>query len=489
MKQKQVLIHNKVEIVEDREDIVWAMDENYKLTAFNSCFKSLLKKEGIGKAERGMDLKKVYSSGFFFSPCEQGCERALKRYATTSKHTFEDNGKIVVHEFSFQPFMNSSGEVVGCCIWQKDISKEIDNNHRLRDSERKYREAQEVADVGHWNWDMQKDEITWSDQLYRIFGQDPETFHAHYGSLMEIIHPEDREIFDDDVKKCINQRVVHDIVHRIVVHQGEIRYVHQKGRAFYDMDGRPYRMSGTTQDVTKDVLSRHQIMEQNHELQNFVRIISHNLRGPISNLLMLSKIYEWGKDEVNDDIVRKIENTTEALDQTIKDLHLSLSLKSADKEKFRNVPLKDVMKDVDGLLSEEILKNKASIQTDFAKADLVFGAKSYVVNIFYNIILNAINYAKQDVPAEIQIKAEKTEKSVVLSFTDNGIGMDLTPEKERKIFDMYGRLSGATEGKGFGLYLVKTQVEAMDGTIEVESKKDVGTTFRIIFPNNTVTSS
>jgi len=224
------------------------------------------------------------------------------------------------------------------------------------------------------------------------------------------------------------------------------------------------------------------IVEQNHELQNFVRIISHNLRGPISNLLMLSKIYEWGKDEMNDDIVRKIETTTEALDQTIKDLNLSLSLKSADKEKFREVFLKDVMKDVDGLLSEEISRNKASVETDFSNVDSVFGAKSYVVNIFYNLILNAIHYAKENVPAVIQVTGQKSPETITLQFSDNGIGMELTPERERKIFDMYGRLSGITEGKGFGLYLVKTQVEAMDGKISVVSQKDIGTTFSISFP-------
>jgi signal transduction histidine kinase len=71
---------------------------------------------------------------------------------------------------------------------------------------------------------------------------------------------------------------------------------------------------------------------------------------------------------------------------------------------------------------------------------------------------------------------------MVIQFSDNGIGMELTPERERKIFDMYGRLSGVTEGKGFGLYLVKTQVEAMEGKISVESEKDLGTTFTISFP-------
>lgn len=477
MKQKNAFIQNKVEIVEDRNDIVWAMDENYKLTDFNTSFSALLKRNGSITVERGIDLRKVFKTSSFFDPCEQGCERALNRYATTSKHTFEENGEIVVHEFSFQPFMNSSGDIVGCCVWQKNITQEVNNNHRLLDSERKYREAQQVADVGHWNWDMIKNEITWSDQLYRIFGQEPGTFNADYESVKAIIHPEDRQVFDEDVNRSIKENVPHDIIHRIVVLDGEVRYVHQKGKAYYNEEGKPYRMSGTAQDVTKEVLSNHQILEQNHELQNFVRIISHNLRGPISNLLMLSKIYEWGKDEMNDDIVRKIEHTTEALDQTIKDLHLSLSLKSADKEKFREVSLRAVMKDVDGLLSEEIIKSKATVKTDFSGGETVFGAKSYVVNIFYNLILNAINYAKDEVPANIKIVSEETENNVVLKFVDNGIGMELTPEKERKIFDMYGRLSGATIGKGFGLYLVKTQVEAMEGKIEVESTKGEGSTF------------
>ena len=483
MKRKQVFIQNEIEIVEDRADLVWAMDKHYRLTAFNTSFKTRLKQNGLGEAERGMDLIEVYQSDFFFDPCEQGCERALNRYATTSKHTFVEDGNTVVHEFSFQPFMNSSGDVVGCCVWQKEITQEVDNNHRLLDSEQKYREAQEVANVGHWNWDIVENEITWSDQLYKIFNQDSQTFNANYESLVEIIHPEDRKAFNEDVTKCIKENTLHDIVHRIVVGNGEHRYVHQKGRAYYNKEGQAYRMSGTTQDVTKDVLVNQQIVEQNHELQNFVRIISHNLRGPISNLLMLSKIYEWGKDEVNDDIVKKIEHTTEALDQTIKDLHLSLSLKSADKEKFREVFLKEVIKDVDGLLAEEIAKHKATLKTDFSKADVVFGAKSYVVNIFYNLILNAINYGKEGVPAKIEIATEKTEENVVLRFSDNGIGMELTPEKERKIFDMYGRLSGATEGKGFGLYLVKTQVEAMDGKIGVESEIGKGTTFTISLPN------
>ena len=481
MKEKQILIHNKIEIVEERGDVVWAMDNDFKLTAFNSSFEQRLKDEQLGTAKKGMDLRSIYQKGIFFSPCEQGCERALNRYATTSEHTFLHNGNTVVNEFSFQPFMDSAGHVIGCCVWQKDITSELDNIHRLQESEQKYREAQEITNVGHWNWDMAKDEITWSDQLFRVFGQDPGKFEATYGALMEIIHPDDRDAFNDDVDNAINQKVAHDIVHRIVVNGGEIRYVHQKGKAFYNADGNPYRMSGTTQDVTKDISAKQQIVQQNNELQNFVRIISHNLRGPISNLLMLSKIYEFGKDEMNDDLVKKIEHTTEALDQTIKDLNLSLSLKSADKESFREVQFSGVMKDVNGLLSEEFNQRKAKVQSDFSEAESMVGIKSYLVNIFYNLMLNALNYSKENVNPEIRISSEDVGSAVILRISDNGIGMELTPERERKIFDMYGRLSGETEGKGLGLYLVKTQVETMNGKIHVISEKEVGTTFILQF--------
>lgn len=481
MKEKQILIHNKIEIVEDRGDAVWAMDSDYRLTAFNSSFELRLREEQLGDAKKGMDLRPIYEKGVFFSPCDQGCDRALNRYATTSEHTFLHNHETVVHEFSFQPFMDSSGNVIGCCIWQKDITGELDNIHRLEESEQKYREAQEIANVGHWNWDMVRDEITWSDQLFRIFGQEPGKFEATYGALMEIIHPDDREAFNSDVEKCIGNKAPHDIVHRIVVNEGEIRYVHQNGKAFFDDHGVPYRMSGTTQDVTKDVLANQQIVNQNHELQNFVRIISHNLRGPIANLLMLSKIYEFGRDDMNDDIVRKMELTTEALDQTIKDLNLSLSLKNANRESFREVQFSEVMKDVDGLLVEEVLKRKALVQTDFSEAESIVGIKSYFVNILYNLILNALNYAKDNVRPEIQISTEDAGTAIILRVSDNGMGMELTPERERKIFDMYGRLSGETEGKGLGLYLVKTQVETMNGKIHVASEKEVGTTFILQF--------
>ena len=217
MKHKHILIDNKVEIVEDRDDAVWAMNVDYKLTAFNASFGDRLSKAGWGKPERGMDLRPVYQSAYFFNPSSKGCAQALDRYPTTSKHTFEKNGELTVHEFSFQPFMDNSGEVIGCCIWQKDISQAVKNIHKLQESERRYREAQEITVFGHWNWDIREDKISWSNQLFRIFEQEPGKFEATFDALMKIIHPEDRDGFVEDVQDSIKKNRMHDVDRKSVV--------------------------------------------------------------------------------------------------------------------------------------------------------------------------------------------------------------------------------------------------------------------------------
>jgi len=481
LKEKQVRINNDKEALKAKNDAVWAMDKSFLLTAFNAPFSERFKKEFHKDPHIGIDLRPYYRKSIFFKTCEQGCDRALDRYATTSRQSVGDNDGTEVLEFFFQPYMDASGAVVGCCVWQKSISKEVENVIRLKEVERKYKEAQQIGNMGHWSYDVLKNEITWSDQVFKIYDQVPGEFKANSEALVELIHREDREAFIEDVKRCMEEKLPHDITNRIIVRDGGVRYLHHKGRAFYNTDNEPIRIAGITLDVTKEVLANQQIVQQNNELQNFIRIISHNLRGPISNLLMLSKIYEFGKDEMNDDLLRKIEQTTEALDQTIKDLSLSLSLKNASKEQFKKISMSHVMKDVDALLAEDISKSKADIRTDFSKADTIFGLKGYLVNIVYNLVLNAIHYSKDGVAPIIDIFTEETEDAIILNVSDNGIGMDLTPERERKIFDMYGRLSGATEGKGLGLYLVKTQVEAMDGKIEIKSEKDIGSTFLVSF--------
>ncbi|MBS9461436.1 PAS domain-containing sensor histidine kinase [Flagellimonas sp. 389] len=463
------------------DDVTWSINQDYQLTFFSHSFEQQFVNDFQIAPEIGMDLRSLGLNDVFFHACSKGYAAALKGKPLVYLSTIQKDGRGKVFELSFLPFHNVSGEVLGCCMQQKDVTAESEALQLLEDRDRKYKEAQEIANVGHWNWDMLKNEISWSDQLFRVFGQKPGNFEATYEALMDIIHPEDREAFNADVETSIKENVLHDMVHRIMLGENDVRYVHQKGRAYYNSNGKPIRMSGTTQDVTSEILANQRIVEQNKELEHFVHVVSHNLKGPISNLLMLLSVYNWGRDTENDIILKKFETTSKALHQTMKDLNLSLSLRSVDKERFRDIYFESAMEDVLGLLSEEIVKTGTSITMRFSKAPTMKGVKSYVVNILYNLILNAITYKQEGRTPKVRISTMLKEGSLILTVADNGIGIKLTPEREKKIFDMYGRLSGKTEGKGLGLYLVKTQAEAMNGRIGVKSETGIGSSFTIRF--------
>ena len=111
--------------------------------------------------------------------------------------------------------------------------------------------------------------------------------------------------------------------------------------------------------------------------------------------------------------------------------------------------------------------------------DRLYTVKSFLQSILLNLMSNALKYKRKEVPLEISIDARiSEEKTLCLSFTDNGLGIDLEKNKD-KIFGIYKRFHPHIEGKGLGLHLVKTQVDLLGGEIEITSEVDKGTTFKI----------
>lgn len=238
----------------------------------------------------------------------------------------------------------------------------------------------------------------------------------------------------------------------------------------------------TTIDLTEKKNAEKEILRQYEELQNFVYILSHNIRGPISSIMGLVQIYEKGNEDLNEEIIAGIDTTTKLLDETIKDLNQSLSLKRTSQSTYEMVPLREMADGLLQLLAEDIKKTKAVIEFDFSQEPMVYGIKSYFSNIFYNLIDNAIKYREKSRPLKVILESRSVSQDTVeIKITDNGQGMNLEADRKKRIFDMYGRLGTHIDGKGMGLYLVKTQVEALGGTIDVESKPEKGTTFVLTF--------
>ncbi|OQD41696.1 hypothetical protein BUL40_13925 [Croceivirga radicis] len=464
-------------VIDNTEDAIWSLDKNFNLLTANKTYLSK-----ISKIDSSIIIGSNVRNRFYFGENIHDYNNVFEGKSFSKTYKTIKSGVTNHYELHFYPITENE-KIIGCCIRQCDVTQLHKTIQDLQHGEEKLREAQQIADFGNWFWNIEEDEIYISEHLNNIFAI-PKEFQKEYLTfpfLVNLIHPDDREAFDITIKNSIVSREPHDIIYRVIV-GGKLKFIHQKGKAFYKDDDalKAYRMAGTAQDVTKTIIANQKIENQNKELQNFIYILSHNLKRPIANILALQSLYEEGDNETNDGIMTNIQACCVALNTTIKDLNLSLSLKEISKEDFTEVDVCEILDDIQVLLNKDIIDTKAKIYTKITQ-DKIMGVKSYFVNIFYNLVLNSLKYHNPDTPLTIKISVFKNRNAIVVKIEDNGLGMLLTPERKKKIFDMYGRLSGKTKGKGLGLYLVKTQVEAMNGSIDVESEVGIGTTMILHF--------
>lgn len=225
------------------------------------------------------------------------------------------------------------------------------------------------------------------------------------------------------------------------------------------------------------------LSKQNQDLEQFSYIISHNLRAPVARILGLMNIFD--RSEVvqahNQQVMSYLEKATQNLDEVIKDLTQIISIRknlTSIKEQV------DIEQEFDNELNYfigEIQLSQITIVRDF-QIKHINSVRSYIQSILFNFISNAIKYRSEKRKLIIHVSTTKIDDLFLLSFQDNGIGMDLTNTDPYKIFGLYQRMHDHVEGKGLGLYLVKTQVEFLNGTVEVESQVNVGTTFKVYLP-------
>ena len=132
----------------------------------------------------------------------------------------------------------------------RDITERKRGEESLRDSEHRLREAQRVAHIGDWNFDLVGNVLTWSDEIYRIFEIDPEKFGASYEAFMEVVHPDDRELVDNAYTESVRNRTTYNVEHRLLMKDGRLKWMNERGETYYGEDGKPLRSFGTVHDIT-----------------------------------------------------------------------------------------------------------------------------------------------------------------------------------------------------------------------------------------------
>jgi PAS domain S-box-containing protein len=237
------------------------------------------------------------------------------------------------------------------------------------------------------------------------------------------------------------------------------------------------------QEKEKEQLIR-ELTQNNKDLKQFSYITSHNFRAPLSNLTGLLYLIEDIpiENEELKEILNGFKKSTQLLNETINDLVKVVIIKDNPSIQKEEIIVNEVFENVFFQLNNQIQLHKPILIIEMEKQTMLKINKAYLESILLNIVSNAIKYRSNERKLKISIKVQSNENCVILEIEDNGIGIDMIKNKD-KIFGLYQRFHNYPDSKGLGLYLVKSQVEAMGGTIEVESFVNKGTKFTIKFNN------
>ena len=192
--------------------------------------------------------------------------------ARTQKHAKIDthrkcNGELIQVEISSHQFSYQEKEcsIIVC----NDVTAREYALQQFRDNEVKLLNAQKIAKLGYWQQDFGSDNLYWSDEVYNIWGADPKSFKVSYEAFLDSIHPDDKETFITQQKESLNIGKEYDVEHRIILHDGSIKWVNEKGKILKDLDGKPILFEGTVQDITRQktlALS----LEQSNQRYNYL---------------------------------------------------------------------------------------------------------------------------------------------------------------------------------------------------------------------------
>nr|WKN38079.1 sensor histidine kinase [Tunicatimonas sp. TK19036] len=287
--------------------------------------------------------------------------------------------------------------------------------------------------------------------------------------LEERIIERTQEISDQNEELLSQQEIIEELNHLLIQYS----------------EGLEEEITRRTNEITK---ANKRLVQQNSSLEQFASIVSHKLRGPIAQILGLVGILDNTKlTNHNNQCLTHLEEAAERLDTVIRDLNETLVYRNISENESENISIKEVVQNVLNKKEPELLNAHVLVRNQVALDVEVRAIKPYLESALEHLVSNAIKFRSEERCLEITFSFRQQEDQIILSIADNGIGIDLEKYQD-KIFGLYQRFHLHQEGKGVGLYLVRTQVEMMEGHIEVSSAVGKGTVFDLYLNASTSTT-
>ncbi|RZK40969.1 MAG: PAS domain-containing sensor histidine kinase [Hymenobacter sp.] len=370
-----------------------------------------------------------------------------------------------------------------------DVSHEKQVQAQAEELAEHYRQILSNQSVYIVKTDTQGDYTFANDYFYERFGYAEDILGT--SSLLSIVE-EDRAKCLEAVMQCFAQpEVRHQVILRKMARDNTVKSNHWELKGILDEHGRLLEILCVGYDVTLLVenLQKQQHLldvtsQQNLRLQNFAYIISHNIRSHSANLTSLVQLLAEAKSKAQKSMfLQMLTTSTEQLADTIVNLNDIVTINSNVNKPKAIRALRTEIDNTLEVLSVLIRQHRIAVEVDVPPTLAVTVVPAYLDSILLNLISNAVKYRSPSRPAFIRLHAHAEPDCVVLTVQDNGRGIDLVKNRA-KLFGMYKTFHNNEDARGVGLFITKNQVEAMLGTITVESQVEVGTTFTIHFNEN-----
>ncbi|MDX1653139.1 MAG: PAS domain S-box protein [Brumimicrobium sp.] len=390
----------------------------------------------------------------------------------------------------------------GTTVYFKDISDKKIKERELMISNQRFEKVAEATSDAIWDWDILNDSLYRGPGFDKIFGFNFKKELTQKEFWTDSFYPDDLEHLKSSVEEAIKDKTCShwQAEYRVIRKDGEIRNVADKGIILRNETGKAFRMIGAVTDITdrkeyersleylnKILQNRaEELTQANIELERFAYIASHDLQEPLRMitgfLTQLEKKYANQLDEKAHQYIHYAVDGAERMRKIILDLLEYSKLGKIESHKLTTVDLNEVLEEVLDILNDRVQEAGARIEYDHLPS--LSGVKLSFVQIFQNLIGNALKYRKEEGNPRITISVESKERNFIFSIKDNGIGID--PRFYERIFVIFQRLHNkdSYSGTGVGLAIVKKIIEQMNGKIWVEGNDQGGATFYFSLPKN-----
>lgn len=368
----------------------------------------------------------------------------------------------------------------------RDITLRKKSEDQLRTSEKQLKDAQQLAHVGSFEWDIKRDRMNWSDEMYRIFGIFQFEFDGALQGFLSRVHPDDRQLIRDYIENSYKTASSFSSPARILLPDGMLRYLQIHGEYILDDFGNVAKLVGACQDISDIKDSEEKLKTAQNELLHseklaslgrFSSAIAHEIRNPLANISALSQLVI--KSDVDEKLKKHLQYILINSDLANKIIKEMLNFASPEDLVLEKEDIAEILNNILGSVKPRCDENNIKIKKEISQDIQPMNVdRLKLENSLLNFISNSIDAMPDG--GELTVRANQINRTNCLQIDIMDTGIGISPENLDKIFEPF--FTTKDKGTGLGMGLSYQTIRLHEGTLSVSSKVGKGTVLKIQIP-------